>query len=68
MGIHKNDIIKRVHLKLCALLLRLIVSTPNCMVLVYGVLVRYPLKDYIKTIRIATDVNLYKGNSHSYVH
>jgi hypothetical protein len=45
-GFGKNDIIKRVHLKFCKLLLRLKVSTPNFMV--YGELGRYPLEIDIK--------------------
>jgi hypothetical protein len=42
LGFGKNDIIERVHLKFCKLLLRLKVSTPN--VMVYGELGRYPLE------------------------
>jgi hypothetical protein len=38
-GFGKNDIIERVHLKFCKLLLRLKVSTPNFMV--YGELSRF---------------------------
>jgi hypothetical protein len=41
-GFGINDIIERVHLKFCKLLLRLKASTPNFMV--YGELGRYPLE------------------------
>jgi hypothetical protein len=41
-GLGKNDIIERVHLKFCKLLLRLKVSTTNFKV--YGELGRYPLE------------------------
>jgi hypothetical protein len=47
----ENDIIERVHLKFCKLLLRLIVSTPNFMV--YGELGKYPLEIDIKVRMIS---------------
>jgi hypothetical protein len=40
-GLSNCDIIERVHLKYCKLLLNLKSSTPNCMI--YGELGRYPL-------------------------
>jgi hypothetical protein len=50
-GFGKNDMIERVHLKFCKLLLRLKVSTPNCMV--YGELGRYPLEIDMKVRMIS---------------
>jgi hypothetical protein len=47
----KNDIIERVHLTFCKLLLRLKVSTPNFMV--YGELGSYPLEIDIKVRMIS---------------
>ena len=40
-GFSKNEIIERVHLRFCKLLLNFKTSTPSCMV--YGELCRYPL-------------------------
>ena len=45
-GLSNCDIIERVHLKYCKLLLNLKSSTPNCMI--YGELGRYPLYIDIK--------------------
>ena len=50
-GFGKNDMIERVHLKFCKLLLRLKVSTPKCMV--YGELGRYPLEIDMKVRMIS---------------
>jgi hypothetical protein len=50
-GFGKNDIIERVHLKFCKLVLHLKVSTPNFMV--YGELGRYPLEIDIKVRMIS---------------
>ena len=58
-GFGKNDIIERVHLKFCKLLLRLKVSTPNFMV--YGELGRYPLEIDIKVRMISYWCKLIQG-------
>ena len=58
-GFGKNDIIERVHLKFCKLLLRLKVSTPNFMV--YEELGRYPLEIDIKVRMISYWCKLIQG-------
>ena len=58
-GFSKNDIIERVHLKFCKLLLRLKVSTPNFMV--YGELGRYPPEIDIKVRMISYWCKLIQG-------
>ena len=58
-GFGKNDIIERVHLKFCKLLLRLKVSTPNFMV--YGELGRYSLEIDIKERKISYWCKLIQG-------
>ena len=58
-GFGQNDIIERVHLKFCKLLLRLKVSTPNFMV--YGELGRYPLEIDIKVRMISYWCKLIPG-------
>lgn len=55
----KNDIIKRVHYKLCRLLLRLKLSTSNCMVC--GKWGRYPLEINIKVGIISCWCKLMRG-------
>jgi hypothetical protein len=58
-GFGKNDIIERVHLKFCKLLLRLKVSTPNFMV--YRELGRYPLEIDITVRMISYWCKLIQG-------
>ena len=59
LGFGKNDIIERVHLKFCKLLLRQKVSTPNFMV--YGELGWYPLDIDIKVRMISYWCKLIQG-------
>jgi hypothetical protein len=48
-GSANNDILEKVHLKFCKIILHLKATTPNCMI--YGELGRYPLDIDIKLIR-----------------
>ena len=59
-GFGKNDIIERVHLKFCKLLLHVKTSTPNFMV--YGELGRYPIDIDIKVRMISYWTKLILGN------
>ena len=59
-GFGKNDIIERVHLKFCKLLLYVKTSTPNFMV--YGELGRYPIDIDIKVRMISYWSKLILGN------
>ena len=59
-GFGKNDIIERVHLKFCKLLLHVKTSTPN--VMVYGELGRYPIDIDIKVRMISYWSKLILGN------
>jgi hypothetical protein len=59
-GFGKNDIIERVHLKFCKLLLHVKTSTPNFMV--YGELSRYPIDIDIKVRMISYWSKLILGN------
>jgi hypothetical protein len=59
-GFRKNDIIERVHLTFCKLLLHVKTSTPNFMV--YGELGRYPIDIDIKVRMISYWLKLILGN------
>ena len=59
-GFGKNDIIERVHLKFCKLLLHVETFTPN--VMVYGELGRYPIDIDIKVRMISYWSKLFLGN------
>ena len=58
-GLSNCDIIERVHLKYCKLLLSLKSSTPNCMI--YGELGRYPLYIDIKQRMVSYWIKLITG-------
>ena len=58
-GFSNNDIIEKVHLKFCKLLLHLKSSTPSYMI--YGELGRYPLEIYIKSRIISFWAKLLSG-------
>ena len=58
-GVSNCDIIERVHLKYCKLLLNLRSSTPNCMI--YGELGRYPLYIDIKQRMVSYWIKLITG-------
>ena len=58
-GLSNYDIIERVHLKYCKLLLNLKSSTPNCMI--YGELGRYPLYIDIKQRMVSYCIKLITG-------
>jgi hypothetical protein len=58
-GLSNCNIIERVHLKYCKLLLNLKSSTPNCMI--YGELGRYPLYIDIKQRMVSYWIKLITG-------
>ena len=50
LGLGNNDMLKRVHLKFCKIILNIKASSPNYMI--YGELGRYPIEIEIKFIII----------------
>ena len=60
-GFGKNDIIERVHLRFCKLLLQLKTTTPSYMI--YGELGRFPLDIYIKTRMVSFWTKLVEGKT-----
>jgi hypothetical protein len=60
-GFGKNEVLERVHLKFCKILLNLKSSTPNYMYMVYGELDRYPIDIDIKVRIISYWARLLSG-------
>jgi hypothetical protein len=58
-GFGNNDILEKVHLKFCKMILHLKATTPNCMI--YGELGRYPLDIDIKLRNILCWAKLITG-------
>jgi hypothetical protein len=56
-GSGNNDILEKVHLKFCKIILNLKATTPNCMI--YGELGRYPLDIDIKLRNIFDPVSIF---------
>ena len=59
-GFGNNDILEKVHLKFCKIILHLKATTPNCMI--YGELCRYPLDIDIKLRNVLYWSKLITGN------
>ena len=64
-GSGNNDILEKVHLKFCKIILHLKATTPNCMV--YGELGRYPLDIDIKLRNILYWAKLITGKELNYL-
>lgn len=63
-GFSNCDILERVHLKFCKLILNVKKSTPNF--IVYGELARYPISVYVKTRIIGFWANIVTGKQTKY--
>lgn len=65
-GFERLDLIEKLHLRFCKLILQVNKSTPSCMI--YGELGRYPVSVTVKTRVISYWCKLLSGPRHKYAH